>query len=146
MSAPDRFKGGRPPGRAAHATAQPCVSEPPPLVVERSPDRSTTTEPWHGQETVPQLGEPGVSEPPPVIPCEGETVERSAELPVVSPTAPVVAVPEPVRPTPPSEPVLPSLAAAPFVLSPTAVPTKEEAERAAEVARERQRVRRWPSG
>jgi hypothetical protein len=78
------------------------------------------------------------------IPGEGETVGRSAELPVAGPETPVVPVPEPVWRMPTFEPVSPSLAAPPFVLAPIAIPTKAEAERAAKEEQERKQVRRWP--
>jgi hypothetical protein len=88
-------------------------------------------------------GEPRVSEPVVVIPDEGGTRGGSMKLAVAGPAAPVVAVPEQTRPTPPPEPVSPSRAAPPFGLAPVAVPTKAEAERIAMEERERKRVRRW---
>jgi hypothetical protein len=86
-------------------------------------------------------GEPARAnaEPRPV-----EAAASGSESEVARAADPVVARPEPAEPVP--EPVSPPQAAPPFGLSPIAVPTKEEVERAAEEARARKRVRRWPHG
>jgi hypothetical protein len=76
--------------------------------------------------------------------CGMETPANGSKAVMAQAAEPAIAMREPAGSAP--ESVSPSLAAPPFVLSPLAVPTKEEAERAAEVARERRRVRRWPHG